>query len=175
MRYLGVPITTSKLSKFECYALVEKITGKIKQWSTRNVSFAGRGQLINTGYPRKHPGHDKINLDGYHWLLGVLETKDWSKVIWARAVTPRHAFIMSMPYKVIDKAQNAKGERQATYAIVAAAIYSIWRARNEKVFSNHMIHLQTQSKLTKEHIIQRTLTLNSIIGKYTNCIDKILG
>ncbi|KAJ8419433.1 hypothetical protein Cgig2_000165 [Carnegiea gigantea] len=37
-----------KLSKFECRTLVEKITGKIKQWSTRNLSFAGRAQLINT-------------------------------------------------------------------------------------------------------------------------------
>ena len=40
MRYLGVPITASKLSKFECHTLVEKITEKIKQWSIRNLSFA---------------------------------------------------------------------------------------------------------------------------------------
>ncbi|KAJ8420996.1 LOW QUALITY PROTEIN: hypothetical protein Cgig2_023910 [Carnegiea gigantea] len=67
------------------------------------------------------------------------------------------------------------GERQVTYATVVAAIYSIRRARNEKAFSNHMIHVQTQSKLAKEHIMQRTLTLNSVTGKYAKCIDKILG
>jgi len=48
MRYLGVPITASKLSKLECHILVDKITGKMKQWSTKNLSFAGRAQLINT-------------------------------------------------------------------------------------------------------------------------------
>jgi len=48
MRYLGVLITTSKLSKLECHILEDKITGKMKQWSTRNLSFASRAQLINT-------------------------------------------------------------------------------------------------------------------------------
>ena len=48
MRYLGVPITVSKLSKIECHTLVDKIMGKIKQWSTTNISFAGRAQLINS-------------------------------------------------------------------------------------------------------------------------------
>jgi len=48
MRYLGVPITARKLSKLECHTLVEKLTGKIKQWSTRSLSFVGRAQLINT-------------------------------------------------------------------------------------------------------------------------------
>ena len=48
MRYLGVPITASKLSKLECHILVDKITGKMKQWSIRNLSFAGGAQLINT-------------------------------------------------------------------------------------------------------------------------------
>jgi len=47
MRYLGVPITGSKLSKMECRSLVEKIMGKIKLWFTRNLSFAGRAQLLS--------------------------------------------------------------------------------------------------------------------------------
>jgi len=48
MRYLGVPITASKLSKLECRGLVEKIIGKIRLWATKNISFAGRAQLLNS-------------------------------------------------------------------------------------------------------------------------------
>jgi len=48
MRYLGVPITASRLSKMECQILADKIIGKIRQWSTRNISFVGRAQLINS-------------------------------------------------------------------------------------------------------------------------------
>ena len=48
MQYLGVPITASKLSKLECRTLVEKIFEKIRQWSTKSLSFTGRAQLINS-------------------------------------------------------------------------------------------------------------------------------
>ena len=41
LRYLGIPITVSKLSKVECRVLVDKIMSKVKQWSSRNLSFLG--------------------------------------------------------------------------------------------------------------------------------------
>ena len=47
MRYLGMRITVNKLSKLECRTLVDKIMGKIKQWSTRSISFTGKAQLLN--------------------------------------------------------------------------------------------------------------------------------
>ena len=48
LKYLGVPITASRLTKVECNTLVEKITGRIHIWATRNISFAGRAVLINS-------------------------------------------------------------------------------------------------------------------------------
>ncbi|KAJ8424315.1 hypothetical protein Cgig2_020746 [Carnegiea gigantea] len=48
MRYLGVPVTASRLSKIECRALVEKIMGKIRLWATKSIFFAGRAQLLNS-------------------------------------------------------------------------------------------------------------------------------
>ena len=48
MKYLGVPITTSRLTKMECRGLVEKILAKVHIWVTRSISFAARAQLINT-------------------------------------------------------------------------------------------------------------------------------
>ncbi|KAJ8423642.1 hypothetical protein Cgig2_006673 [Carnegiea gigantea] len=48
LRYLGVPITASRLTKLECRPLIEKKTAKINLWSTRNISFAGRAVLMNT-------------------------------------------------------------------------------------------------------------------------------
>ena len=47
IRYLGIPITASRLSKMECRSLVEKITARIKSWSTRNLSYTGRAALIH--------------------------------------------------------------------------------------------------------------------------------
>ena len=47
-RYLGVPITTTILSTIECGALVEKTVSRVKIWSSRHFSYAGRIVLINT-------------------------------------------------------------------------------------------------------------------------------
>ena len=48
LKYLGVPIVSSRLTKIECNELVEKITARIHTWSTRHISYAGRMVLINT-------------------------------------------------------------------------------------------------------------------------------
>ena len=47
LRYLGVPITSGRLSKVECSSLVDKILACIRVWATRNLSFARRATLIN--------------------------------------------------------------------------------------------------------------------------------
>jgi len=48
MKYLGIPITSSRLSKLECRSFVDKIQSKVMVWSTRNISFTGRVQLLNS-------------------------------------------------------------------------------------------------------------------------------
>ena len=47
-RYLGLPITSSRLSKGECSTLVTKITAKIGVWASRHLSYAGRLVLVNS-------------------------------------------------------------------------------------------------------------------------------
>lgn len=48
VRYLGVPLITSRLRRKNCLALVDKIVAKAKSWTCRALSFAGRLQLINS-------------------------------------------------------------------------------------------------------------------------------
>uniref|UniRef100_A0A803P4R6 Reverse transcriptase domain-containing protein n=1 Tax=Cannabis sativa TaxID=3483 RepID=A0A803P4R6_CANSA len=46
--YLGIPISPKRLSPKECSSLVEKMTQRIRAWSTRHISFAGRAVLVNS-------------------------------------------------------------------------------------------------------------------------------
>ena len=46
-RYLGLPITTSRLTKGEWRILVDKITAKILVWTSRHISYVGRLVLVN--------------------------------------------------------------------------------------------------------------------------------
>ena len=46
IRYLGVPLITSKLKKQDCEELVHKICARITSWKSKFLSYAGRAQLI---------------------------------------------------------------------------------------------------------------------------------
>jgi hypothetical protein len=48
VRYLGVPLISSKLSARDCRVLIEKIAGRIDSWTSKNLSFAGRLQLLSS-------------------------------------------------------------------------------------------------------------------------------
>ena len=47
MKYLGVPLISSRLSHSICQPLLDKIIAKIQSWTSRSLSFAGRLQLIS--------------------------------------------------------------------------------------------------------------------------------
>ncbi|XP_062073580.1 uncharacterized protein LOC133777843 [Humulus lupulus] len=46
-RYLGIPICSKHISSTECGVILEKMIFKIKQWSSRKLSYMGRNTLIN--------------------------------------------------------------------------------------------------------------------------------
>lgn len=46
VRYLGLPLTTKRMSTYDYQPLLEQIRGKITSWKTRFLSFAGRLELI---------------------------------------------------------------------------------------------------------------------------------
>ncbi|XP_028080203.1 uncharacterized protein LOC114281810 [Camellia sinensis] len=48
VRYLGVPLITTKLKVSDCHILVERITMRIKSWTNKLLSYAGRAQLIKS-------------------------------------------------------------------------------------------------------------------------------
>ncbi|KAL2929363.1 LINE-1 retrotransposable element ORF2 protein [Bienertia sinuspersici] len=47
-KYLGVPICSKRVNASQCEVLIEKMTARIRTWSSRHISFAGRSQLINS-------------------------------------------------------------------------------------------------------------------------------
>ncbi|XP_021747408.1 uncharacterized protein LOC110713259 [Chenopodium quinoa] len=47
-RYLGVPLSSKKLTIAQCRPLVERVTARIDCWTSRHLSYAGRLQLIKS-------------------------------------------------------------------------------------------------------------------------------
>ncbi|KAL0294302.1 UNVERIFIED_CONTAM: hypothetical protein Sangu_3221500 [Sesamum angustifolium] len=48
VRYLGLPLISSRLTISDCQPLFQKIDGRINGWEGTNLSFAGRVQLIKS-------------------------------------------------------------------------------------------------------------------------------
>ena len=48
MKYLGVPLISSKLSHSDCQPLLERTMARIQSWTSSSLSFAGRLQLISS-------------------------------------------------------------------------------------------------------------------------------
>ena len=42
MKYLGVPLISTRLSHCDCQPLLDKILARIHAWTSRSLSFAGR-------------------------------------------------------------------------------------------------------------------------------------
>ncbi|XP_058725513.1 uncharacterized protein LOC131596790 [Vicia villosa] len=47
-KYLGVPLTSKKLTIFQCQPLIEKMLTRLRHWSTRLLSYARRTQLLKS-------------------------------------------------------------------------------------------------------------------------------
>ncbi|XP_062097539.1 uncharacterized protein LOC133803465 [Humulus lupulus] len=48
LKYLGVPLRTTKRRAGDCAIIITKIQQKLHTWASRHLSFAGRAQLVNT-------------------------------------------------------------------------------------------------------------------------------
>ena len=48
MKYLGVPLISTRLSHSDCQPLLDKILGIIQSWTSRALSYVGRMQLIGS-------------------------------------------------------------------------------------------------------------------------------
>ncbi|KAJ8420328.1 hypothetical protein Cgig2_021614 [Carnegiea gigantea] len=62
-----------------------------------------------------------------------------------------------------------------SYTVATVVLYQIWKARNMAICENKKLPIQFCFTRIKEMLIQRILFINMHPGKYTACIDKILG
>ncbi|XP_039025594.1 uncharacterized protein LOC120158953 [Hibiscus syriacus] len=88
VHYLSVPLVTRKLAVKDCYNLIDKIRAKLNLWANKNLSFAGRLQLIRvvlfsmgSDLPAKgaRVSWKKICLMMSEGGLGVQAIGEWNK------------------------------------------------------------------------------------------------
>ncbi|XP_058739152.1 uncharacterized protein LOC131611042 [Vicia villosa] len=101
VRYLGVPLSSKKLSLNQYLPLVDKITSRIRHWSSKMLSYAGRVQLVRSvigsitqywmlNFPLPKSVLKQINTicRTFVWT-GKSETSRKSLVAWHKVCSPR--------------------------------------------------------------------------------------
>ncbi|XP_074288167.1 uncharacterized protein LOC141613332 [Silene latifolia] len=73
-KYLGVPISSKKLSKFEGHKLIERIVHRIRSLGARQLSYAGRLVLVKTVLSSLHSYWASIFLIPY----GIMNKKEYT-------------------------------------------------------------------------------------------------
>ncbi|GJU13098.1 reverse transcriptase domain, reverse transcriptase zinc-binding domain protein [Tanacetum coccineum] len=109
VKYLGVPLVSSRLVFKDCKELIEKVEGCINDWKNKSLSTAGRLQLVQSVIASMHvywasvfilPSHILLEIEqlmrGFLWCQGGLScvVKSFSvNAVW-QAFRPREDKIM---------------------------------------------------------------------------------
>nr|GEW37595.1 hypothetical protein [Tanacetum cinerariifolium] len=101
VKYLGVPLVTSRLAFRDCKELIEKVQARVDDWKNKFLSVAGRLQLIRSVLSSMHiywasifilPSHVLSNIEhimrGFLWCHGSMR-KGRAKVAWDVVCLPK--------------------------------------------------------------------------------------
>ncbi|GJW87688.1 hypothetical protein Tco_0163028 [Tanacetum coccineum] len=102
VRYLGVPLISTRLIYRDCKTLGEKLESKVNDWRNKFLSFAGHLQLIWSVFSSMHiywasvfilptrVVHELVQLMcGFLWCQGEMK-KEKVKVSWDSVCMPKH-------------------------------------------------------------------------------------
>ena len=97
VRYLGVPLISSRLSARDCEVLIAKITTRISGWRVRTLSYAGRLQLVVSVLSSIHAYWASV------FIIPLSVSKEIEKIdVRADAETLRYKVIIDLPCFFLD-------------------------------------------------------------------------
>ncbi|GJS29328.1 hypothetical protein Tco_0489948 [Tanacetum coccineum] len=101
VKYLGVPLVSSRLMVRDCKELIEKVQIRVQDWKNKSLSIAGRLQLIISVIGSMHiywasvfmlPSRDLLDIEqvmrGFLWCQGEMK-KGKAKVAWEVVCLPK--------------------------------------------------------------------------------------
>nr|GFB85588.1 hypothetical protein [Tanacetum cinerariifolium] len=65
VKYLGVPLVSSRLMSRDCKELIDKVQNRVNDWKNKSLSIAGRLQLIQSVLGNMSRGKAKVTWDAF--------------------------------------------------------------------------------------------------------------
>nr|GEU33545.1 hypothetical protein [Tanacetum cinerariifolium] len=157
VKYLGVPLISSRLIFRDCKELIEKVEAHIQDWKNKSLSFAGRLQLIRSVVGSMHIYWAFVFIIRKRVLLDleqIMRSTRFDAIEWRDETGVVKPFSVSMVWEAI-RYRNVKvpwfdivwfssyllpfANRRSSRSIisklvVAACAYFIWQERNSRLF-----------------------------------------
>ncbi|KAL0308169.1 UNVERIFIED_CONTAM: Retrovirus-related Pol polyprotein from type-2 retrotransposable element R2DM, partial [Sesamum angustifolium] len=131
VRYLGVPLISSRLKIADCKPLIDKLDSRIAGWSHLNLSFAGRAQLIQSVLSTLHS----------YWASVFILPKGIIKILEAKL----RKFLW----------QGATGRGQAKVAWDQIKVHGVGKTDQIETRSEKRTDLSSASEHTGRHHLEK--------------------
>ncbi|XP_021764051.1 uncharacterized protein LOC110728715 [Chenopodium quinoa] len=104
-RYLGVPLSSKKLTIAQCRPLVEKVTARIQGWMAKHLFYAGRLQLVKSK------------------ILKEIEAR-FRCFLWTGSSAPAKKSLVAWNYVCLPKGNKMKIKK--LYAAIRPQVPKVW-------------------------------------------------
>ncbi|KAJ0833348.1 putative RNA-directed DNA polymerase [Helianthus annuus] len=131
VKYLGVPLISSRLLYKDCNVLVERLENRIDNWKNRMLSFAGRLQLIISVLSALHVYWSSVFILPAR-VIKELESK-MRNFLWAQSPSQRGRAKVSWSSVCVPKHEGGLGIRRiadVNKVLMVSHIWSILSNRN---------------------------------------------
>ncbi|GJT77731.1 putative RNA-directed DNA polymerase [Tanacetum coccineum] len=182
VRYLGLPLISSRLYKHHCSSLLDKVKKRLLNWKNKSLSFVGRLQLIKSVVssiqvywssafvlPKAVNAEIEQLMRGFLWSHGVL-LKGQAKVSWKDVLVDRcsnERNFWDIPelndvcwsWRKILQCRDAL-RNHIVYRIGDGSMVSTW-------FDNWLFFGPLSQFITKRDIFEAGLSLNCKLGQFS--------
>lgn len=130
MKYLGVPLSPRKWNQTDCQAVVDKVVKRLKCWSTRHLSYAGRLQLINSVLMHLHVYWSSV----FILPRSVTEAinRKCREFLWGVRESGRYCALVGWETVCRSKSEGGLSIHDATLWNEAAILKQVWWIASKK-------------------------------------------
>lgn len=125
VRYLGIPLISTRLTLRDCQPLIEKIKSKLSCWTTKHLSYAGRIQLLKSVI---------MHMQNYWCLALLLPQKAINEIesicnrfLWSGKIDKRAMTMVAWRTVCLPKGEGGLGLKQIGKWNKAAICKYLWR------------------------------------------------
>nr|GEZ05522.1 hypothetical protein [Tanacetum cinerariifolium] len=125
VKYLGVPLGSSRLISRDCKELIDKVQNRVNDWKNKSLSIAGRLQLIQSVLSSMHVYWDSVFMLPSRVLLDIEQIM--CGFLWSQDNTSRGKVKVAWDVVCLPKQEGGLGIRRLDHFNKALMVLHVWK------------------------------------------------